>query len=357
MRKNRSDVKKLMDGESPKLAIWLLFIVGILILTIIPVLITLPAIFHFWDFSQTGQIGDTIGGITAPFIALVGALLTFLAFWIQVKANKVQTKQFKAQDISNKKERFETKFYDMIKLHRENVSELNIQGVALGRDCFVEMFNELRFCYCHLAKLKDSNFHARKLSKEQLYNIAYLTFFFGIGFRENIAYKELMSKFNEFFIFNYNDTLSKIQSNWVKNQPITIAHEIEGKKCTLAIKYIPFDGHAAILGHYFRHLFQTAKFIIDQDDEIVPDKYEYIKTLRAQLSTHEQLLLYYNSLSILGEPWNDNKLLSDYRIVKNILLPYADFYIQPNDMFGQQNIKGANIFEWDEILERLNKLS
>lgn len=31
------------------------------------------------DFSETGPIGDTIGGIMNPFIALVGILLTFLA--------------------------------------------------------------------------------------------------------------------------------------------------------------------------------------------------------------------------------------------------------------------------------------
>lgn len=46
------------------------------------------------DFSQTGPIGDTIGGIMNPFIALVGVLLTFLAFYMQIKANEIQRKQF-----------------------------------------------------------------------------------------------------------------------------------------------------------------------------------------------------------------------------------------------------------------------
>ena len=42
------------------------------------------------DFTDSGQIGDTIGGIMGPFIAIVASLLTFLAFWVQFKANQQQ---------------------------------------------------------------------------------------------------------------------------------------------------------------------------------------------------------------------------------------------------------------------------
>ena len=43
---------------------------------------------HSWiDFSTTGEIGDTIGGIMGPFIAIAAAGLTFIAFWVQYKAN------------------------------------------------------------------------------------------------------------------------------------------------------------------------------------------------------------------------------------------------------------------------------
>lgn len=43
---------------------------------------------HAWiDFSSTGEIGDTIGGIMGPFVAIAAAGLTFIAFWVQYKAN------------------------------------------------------------------------------------------------------------------------------------------------------------------------------------------------------------------------------------------------------------------------------
>ncbi|MBL1219935.1 hypothetical protein JET18_03745 [Chryseobacterium sp. L7] len=46
------------------------------------------------DFNDTGQIGDTLGGIINPFIALSGVILTFLAFYMQIKANQIQITQF-----------------------------------------------------------------------------------------------------------------------------------------------------------------------------------------------------------------------------------------------------------------------
>lgn len=45
------------------------------------------------DFTETGQIGDTIGGIMNPIVALAGVFVTFIAFLMQVAANKIQSEQ------------------------------------------------------------------------------------------------------------------------------------------------------------------------------------------------------------------------------------------------------------------------
>lgn len=357
--KEKSNYTKFIDGESPNFAIWILGISGIIILGILPFLLTRKSFCGKLDFSQTGDIGDTIGGITAPFIGLIGVLLTFLAFWIQFKANKQQTRQFEQQDISYKRERFETKFYDLLKLHRENINEFNIQDNVLGRKCFIYMYSELRFCYCLLFKLYESNYKSGKtkqeMNKEQIFNIAYLTFFFGIGNFSNKAYNELMKYFDDDLINEFHNLLKGWQKAYNKKQKLVIPHENNGI-CELRIKYQPFEGHVSRLGHYFRHLFQTIKFVIEQDGEIINNKYEYIKTLRAQLSTHEQLLIYYNSLSILGKPWNDKNILKDYKFIKNIPLPYADFYKLPKEVFGEVAQEKERFFEWDEIMERLTKI-
>ena len=49
------------------------------------------------SFSETGQIGDTIGGITAPITSLVGSVLVFLALRAQVIANQVTQIQIQEQ--------------------------------------------------------------------------------------------------------------------------------------------------------------------------------------------------------------------------------------------------------------------
>jgi hypothetical protein len=45
------------------------------------------------SFKDTGQIGDTIGGITAPFIGLTSAVLVFLGFYVQYDFNRKQEKR------------------------------------------------------------------------------------------------------------------------------------------------------------------------------------------------------------------------------------------------------------------------
>ncbi len=59
-----------------------------------PVIFTRTKLFEWLDFSNTGEIGDTIGGTMTPIVSLVAVILTYLAFLKQVEANKIQTEQF-----------------------------------------------------------------------------------------------------------------------------------------------------------------------------------------------------------------------------------------------------------------------
>jgi hypothetical protein len=76
---------------------WIIVLVLILLLiSFLPYLFTTRSWFGI-DFSTSGQVGDTIGGIMGPFIAVVASILTFAAFMIQVKANELQAEQFERQ--------------------------------------------------------------------------------------------------------------------------------------------------------------------------------------------------------------------------------------------------------------------
>lgn len=64
-----------------------IILVILMIILIVPTLLSLPALFPWLDFSKSGEIGSLIGGVTAPFINGLAALLVFLAFKAQIKAN------------------------------------------------------------------------------------------------------------------------------------------------------------------------------------------------------------------------------------------------------------------------------
>jgi hypothetical protein len=92
-----SDKEKIEIKNWDSITKWIL---GISILVILfsfvsPLILTAASSSDTFDFTETGQIGDTIGGIINPFIALAGVLLTFLAFYMQIKANQIQIIQFK----------------------------------------------------------------------------------------------------------------------------------------------------------------------------------------------------------------------------------------------------------------------
>ena len=55
-----------------------------------PWLFTLPGT---PDFTNTGQIGDTIGGTMSPFVGIAGVIMTFVAFMMQVRGNEIQREQ------------------------------------------------------------------------------------------------------------------------------------------------------------------------------------------------------------------------------------------------------------------------
>ncbi|CAA9194671.1 hypothetical protein FLA105534_00261 [Flavobacterium bizetiae] len=133
-----------------KTGLYIILIIGFISVIFLPWLLTRESI-SFVDYNKKRAIGDTINGIAGPFIALAGAILTFLAFYIQYKANLEQRNQFtktlknqeketkeqliqynsnlerqieekKEQEKIWRTERFENQFYEMIRLHKENVN-------------------------------------------------------------------------------------------------------------------------------------------------------------------------------------------------------------------------------------------
>lgn len=322
---------------------------------------------------ERGQMGDSFGGTMGPVIAWVAAILTFAAFYIQYEANKEQRNQFAKQANDTVIERFESRFFELIRLHRENVEEQNIQDIIKGRKVFTTYYFELRYIYLVLEYLHDNNPPAQLLTKQELTNLAYLIFFFGIGHVTKNVFEHIAPKYvkESFFV----KTLERLEKE--KNEYKNIASEIEraktrpgwempilkdlviehnGKKAIFMQVYQPFTGHGTKIGHYYRHLFQTVKYVATQEHELFTPKlkYSYVKTLRAQLSNFEQVLFYYNSVSILGKAWIKNKYIKDYKLIINLPLSFADFGIEPEEMFKAEVSADSDFFDWNSFKNALS---
>jgi hypothetical protein len=89
----------------------------------------------------TGPIGDTFGGMLGPIIAILAAFLTFLAFWIQYKANIQQENYIKQQ-------RFEDTFFRLLDHLKKIVDSIDIRNgndldkvIASGSESFKSMYD------------------------------------------------------------------------------------------------------------------------------------------------------------------------------------------------------------------------
>ena len=80
---------------------------GILLVVASPFFLIQPAALQF--FSGKGDIGNYIGGITGPFVGLIGAVLVYLSFEQQIEANQTQRKALRNEIRQNQiKSEYET---------------------------------------------------------------------------------------------------------------------------------------------------------------------------------------------------------------------------------------------------------
>jgi hypothetical protein len=322
----------------------------------------------FWGgdivFDKTGQIGDFIGGVVGTIFSLAGFVFLYLTL--------------KEQRTSFRKERFEAKFFELVRLHRENVSQLeyetNTQTIT-NRAVFQLIFNQFQDAFRELDLFNkkysieiddiinpDYKSKLSRMIREKglkirpvdiaLIDIAYTILFYGVT-KENEQFLSFyfrkkykapyFYKLIKFYQIKPERSHKKSFKNW---ESLIGLNKVEFKRefdevykdrnsseidyedsfssklnriINLKEKY--YNGHQNRIGHYYRHLFQSFKYIkmnteIDEDE-----KYFYAKTMRAQLSTFEQALLFINSVSSLGQKWeldSDIKLITDFHLIKNL---------------------------------------
>lgn len=261
-----------------------------------------------------GQLGSFVGGYIGSIFVLVSVVLLFSTL--------------KNQRQTSEKQNFETKYFELLKMHRDNVAEVEI-GKAGGRKLFVLLIREFRSILEVLRELAKNS--GIRLTQRQEFHIAYYCLFFGVGPNSSRMLKMSLSGVQP-------DLVAALEKEL--NQQQTKAKVREDRN----LGYTPFEGHQSRLGHYYRHLYQMVRFVDQQ--EIGIKKYEYVKTIRAQLSTHEQALLLVNSLTPIGSNWWREDLIVRYRLVQNIPREFFDSSTE----LDVGTLFKPGYFEWEEVV-------
>jgi len=157
------------------------------------------------DMSATGQVGDFIGGIVGTLVATFSIVLLYKTLTAQRESSTSQANEFaKSQN--------ESRFFELLRIHRDNVSEIDFEyteknrnKIAKSRHFFVVAHKQLEFAFTefdayvnyhklfisdmyeddYFKKLKENKtIIKRNINDYQLLakiDICYLILFFGVG--------------------------------------------------------------------------------------------------------------------------------------------------------------------------------
>jgi hypothetical protein len=188
--------------------IMLLF--GVMIF-IAPAILTQEVFIDWIDFKGKGYIGDVIGGITAPIIGLLGAVLVYVAFHEQVKANSLIQEQQQNTQINDLIFRLEASkkdfgdlcniFNDSIRLGEKHQMDINIpiHSIAEMKYYLITFQDTLRLIR-RLTNKEQKNYLKGRLAT--LYEMIYLHKLALIDLKmmnitQNIANEQLYSTFED----------------------------------------------------------------------------------------------------------------------------------------------------------------
>ena len=372
---------------------------GIVAFMLFILLVALVCFFPYWFtrdgdpdmcFKGTGEIGDTIGGIMGPFVAIIAAFLTFIAFLIQYDANELQKKELERQKKIRQREEFEVKLYKMLDEHKDNLNHI-AAGELRGRDAIPELLGEFAFIYSCVHFVLNGLHKNKKfqhIQGEQGKVLQYLDSLYEDP--KTAIMSHLLLSYNLFFYGRPYHTLENMQAgkvlleSEVYSRLKSIKYVKSSKGYTKfiygeinALSILPslfeasfpmMKGHNDQLGVYFRQLYQTMMFIANADSTIFTedDKYAYAKLLRSNMSDTEQVLLYYNSLSEMGQKWNkrtddvinrreDMGLIARFKLIKNIPANFLFFGKSPMRNYSEEkkywkDKEGKDFFEHSTFL-------
>lgn len=233
------------------------------------------------------NFGSFIGGLIGPILSIAGFFLIYETIIRQQQLFKLQ--------------QFENRYYELLRYHRDNVQQMSYRlpqsksgETVSGTTFFIFAVKEYDKLLSLIEKIADET-----LKEYELIEVTHVIHFYGVS---NSIIPTLTSALAKYDLNMINKIIKKLQ-------------KIKSKYDS---KTVYFSGQQHRLNHYWRHLSQVYKFIDGARFLSEKQKYEYAKTLRAQLSQQELIYFFYNSLSRHGKNWHKKNYINKYQIIKNL---------------------------------------
>lgn len=281
------------------------------------------------SFLNTGQIGDTIGGISSPIVGIVSIILLAYTLIEQLDFNRKQV-------LLQRQEQFKTTFFQLLQEQREitnslyssyEVVKLNeptvTQKIAVKGQQFFRMgtfvlrnlFESMEYgCYCHSYNPEEIEQLIIKYESESDYD-NYLE-----NEQDNLHSFSLSSIKKESCFCFLNDKYKITSEEFESYKRMDIKQKID-------FVYRRFFNVHEECGYYFRHLYRILYFVKRSEDEelngvedfavrqqISKRYFELVQFVQAQMSTKELLMVFYNSFSFPKL----RDLLIKYNILENL---------------------------------------
>lgn len=230
--------------------------------------------------SKGGVFGDFLGGVLNPvltFFTLCGLIATIV---VQRQELRLARSEYEKTADALSTQAIETTFFNIIDLHHKIVDNLKADLDELSRRSQLER------------------------------TISYSISTAGRAMSEGLENKESMVKGHAVFeeIFNYLSIDSKSPEDSMERY-----------------KYIQTH-HNHILGHYFRNLYQALKVIEGYEENKLSkeQKKKYTSILRAQLSTKELALLFFNCIEGVSDSGEFKNLLIEFKMLEHLPVSKLD---------------------------------
>lgn len=239
-------------------------------------------------FNEHGQIGDTIGGCTAPIIGVISIVLLCITLREQQVFNKEQCR-------SNEEQHFNDMFFNLLKEQRDIVHDLNGYMLSIVREEKYEM---------QKTNVKGVQFFQN--AKENLRRV-FDSLDLDSKQRSTMVLYELIGDKKGMYTSS-SSNMDITDQFYGINDRIRQGYESSSIEKRIEIAYKTFYKSQTEIGHYFRHLYHILKWMYEReiedlekigksdDTDFIHKKYfQYARFIQAQMSDTELVLLFYDT--------------------------------------------------------------